>query len=215
MYINIMDQMISVGRKLERYNLVSLSGGNLSVRTSDGNIIVTPSGKDYQNLSRDDLVIMSLDGKIIEGEKRPSVDTIALLYVYKNLPEVNAVIHTHQVYATAIGLVQDRVPAITTFLVNAVMGDVAVAPYSSAASLDMGVQAVKYLNGRRAVILKNHGVLTVGRTLKEALYAAVYLEDAAKCYFCSRMFGSPVELNEEQVDEAVKVFENYGQPADR
>lgn len=215
MYTELRHQMISVGKKLEHYGLVALSGGNLSVRAPDGNIIVTPSGKDYGNLLPEDLVVLDSTGKILEGKKRPSVDTVALLYVFNKLPHVNAIIHTHQIYATAIGLVEERMPAITTFLVNAVMGDVAVAPYSSAASMEMGIQAVNHLNNRRAVILKNHGVLTVGRTLKEALYAAVYLEDAAKCYFCSRMFGSPVELNDEQVEEAVKVFEDYGQPSER
>ncbi len=205
-------ELIHSGIKLDRYGLVALSGGNLSARADDGSIIVTPSGMDYDSLCADDMVVLDLDGKVIEGRRRPSVDTVALLHIYKNLSEVNAIIHTHQIYATAVGLVEERLPVITTFLANTTLGDVMVAPYSSAASEDMGMQVVKHLEGKRAVILRNHGVVTVGKNIREALYAAIYLEDAAKCYVAARTIGTPIELNAEQVRQAVKVFQNYGQP---
>ena len=129
------------------------------------------------------------------------------------MPEVNAVIHTHQVYASAVGLVQDELPAAVTTLPNACLGPVTVAPFSSAASLEMGINAVKYINNKRAVILKNHGVIAVGGTLKEALYSAIYLEDAAKTYIMAKAIGVPAILTEEQVEEAVGKFKPgaYGQ----
>jgi L-ribulose-5-phosphate 4-epimerase len=203
-------QIIQAGLELERYRLISLSGGNVSRRMGP-HILVTPSGMAYETLKDEDVVVMDPEGKIFEGERRPSVDTVALLYIYGHMPAVNAIIHTHQPYATALGLVMDRLPAFCTTLVNATLGAVAVAPYSSAASLDMGIRTVENIGEKRAVILKNHGVVAVGSTLKEALYAAVYLEDAAKMYSIARAIGVPGELSDEQVAEAVEVFRHYGQ----
>ena len=184
------EELIQIGLTLDHYRLISLSGGNVSKRVA-GNILVTPSGMAYETLVPEDIVVLDPEGNIVEGRRKPSVDTVALLYIFKHIPHVNAIIHTHQPYATAIGLVIDELPAFCTTLVNATLGSVKVAPYSSAASLDMGVKTVENIGDRRAVILKNHGVITVGETMKDALYAAVYLEDAAKSYAVAHSLGIP------------------------
>ncbi len=202
--------IIDTGIALDRYRLISLSGGNVSMRI-DRHILVTPSGMSYETLVPQDVVVMDPKGKVMEGERRPSVDAVALLHIYANMPGVNAVIHTHQPYATAVGLVMDELPAFCTTLVNATLGAVTVAPYSSAASLDMGVKTVEHIGDKRAVILRNHGVVTVGPTLKDALYAAVYLEDACRSYCAARVMGSPRTLTPPQVAEAVESFRRYGQ----
>jgi L-ribulose-5-phosphate 4-epimerase len=211
MYNSIKRDIIDTALKLKEYNLIALSGGNVSVRTEEGHILITPSGMSYEGMVEDDIIVMDIDGKIVEGTRRPSVDTEPILYIYKNMPHVNAVIHTHQVYATAAGLIGDQLPAAVTTLPNATLGPVNVAPFSSAASLEMGIQTVRHIDGKRAIILKNHGVITVGETLKKALYAAVYMEDAAKTYLMAKMVGNPVILTQAQEDEAVEVFEHYGQ----
>jgi len=205
-------EIIKTALALKEYRLISLSGGNVSIRKLDENhILVTPSGMMYETMVPDDIVVIDYSGAVIEGTRRVSVDTEAILYIYNNMPEVNAVIHTHQVYATAVGLVEDLLPAAVTTLCNATLGSVVVAPFSSAGSLEMGKYTVKYINKKRAIILKNHGVITVGRNLKEALYAAVYLEDTAKIYILARSIGKPILLNEEQIKVAVDKFEDYGQ----
>jgi L-ribulose-5-phosphate 4-epimerase len=203
-------QIIDVGIALDRYRLISLSGGNVSMRLG-GHILVTPSGMSYETLVPADVVVMTPEGKVVEGERRPSVDTAALLYIFGHMPDVNAVIHTHQPYATAIGLVMDELPGFCTTLVNATLGAVTVAPYSGAATLDMGMRSVEHLNGKRAVILRNHGVVTVGPTLKDALYAAVYLEDACRSYCAASAIGKPRGLTPAQLEEAVEVHRHYGQ----
>jgi len=203
-------QIIDVGIALDRYRLISLSGGNVSMRIG-GHILVTPSGMSYETLVPADVVVMDPTGKVIEGERRPSVDTVALLHIFNNMPAVNAIIHTHQPYATAVGLVMDELPAFCTTLVNATLGAVTVAPYSNAASLDMGVRTVQYIGDTRAVILRNHGVVTVGPTLKDALYAAVYLEDASRTYCAARAMGTPRGLTPPQVEEALENARHYGQ----
>lgn len=206
-------EIIKTALMLKEYRLIALSGGNVSIRTSSGHVIATPSGMLYETMVPEDVVVLDMFGKTIEGSRRVSVDIEAILYIFKNMPEVNAVIHTHQVYASAVGLVEDELPAAVTTLPNACLGPVTVAPYSSAASLEMGINTVKYINNKRAVILKNHGVITVGGTLKEALYAAVYLEDAAKTYIMAKAIGTPKILDAEQIEVAVGKFkpENYGQ----
>ncbi|MBN1299380.1 MAG: class II aldolase/adducin family protein [Actinobacteria bacterium] len=213
MYEKEKEEILHAALALKEYRLIALSGGNVSIRTDKGHVLVTPSGMIYDSMVPSDIVVLDIDGNIIEGTRKVSVDTEAILYILKKLPEVNSVIHTHQVYASAVGLVMDVLPAAVTTLPNACLGPINVAPFSSAASLEMGIMAVDYLNNKRAVILKNHGVITVGSTLKEALYSAVYLEDAAKTYIMARILGNPVLLTEEQVKEAVGKFKpgTYGQ----
>lgn len=205
-------QIIRVGMQLDKYGLIALSGGNVSCRAGE-NFLVTPSGMIYEELQAADILLLDARGRVLEGERRPSVDTEALLYIYAHMPAVQAIIHTHQAYATAVGLVADELPAAVTTLANAAKGRVRVSPYASAASVDMGRAVVEYLGKSLAVILKHHGVITVGDSLKQALYAAVYLEEAAKTYWIACGMGTPAVLNEEQIQEAVEVFHHYGQKA--
>lgn len=211
MYGAIKKDIIKTALLLKEYRLISLSGGNVTVRTESNHVIVTPSGMMYETMVPEDLLVLDIEGNKIEGTRRASVDVEAILYILKNKPGVNAVIHTHQVYATAVGLIGDELPAAVTTLANATLGPVPVAPYSSSASLEMGIKTVDYINDKRAVILKHHGVITVGSTLKEALYAAVYLEDAAKTYIMAKAIGDPVILNSEQIEVASQKFNDYGQ----
>jgi L-ribulose-5-phosphate 4-epimerase len=211
MYKKEKQMVIDTAMEIKRSGLVSLSGGNVSMRMPNGHILVTPSGLPYEGMRPRDIVVVDIKGSRIEGTLRESVDTVALLYIYEHMPEVNAIIHTHQPYATAAGLLGDVLPAAVTTLANVTLGPVNVAPYSSAASIDMGIQAVKHIGGRRAVILKHHGVITIGKDLKEALYAAVYMEDAAKTYLVAKAAGDPVIMTEEQTQDAVETHKTYGQ----
>ena len=205
-------EIIKAGLKLDRYDLIALSGGNLSWRMESGEILLTPSGMIYEEMEIDDVLVADIVGNILEGKRRPSVDTGALLYIFQQRPDINAVIHTHQPYATAVSLVADELPCNLTTLANAAHGAVKVAPFSSAASIDMGVKAVEYLDDKMAVILKHHGVIAVGKDLKEALYAAVYLEEAAKTYIVAKSIGGEMAmLNQSEIDRAVLVFKHYGQ----
>ena len=181
------------------------------MRLPNNEILVTPSGSYYETMKTDDILRMDLDGNILEGTLKPSVDTVALLYIYKHMPNVNAIIHTHQTYATAVGLIADKLPAVTTTLPNATLGEINVAPYSSPASINMGIETVEHINGKRAIILKHHGVVTVGGNLKEALYAAVYMEDTAKTYLAAKAVGEPAVLDAAEVENMAEIFKDVGQ----
>lgn len=211
MYEYIKKEVLKTAMKLNEYGLIKMSAGNISVRCTDNSeeIIVTPSGINYEEIGEKDLIVINMNKQVLEGTRRLSYDIDALIYIYKKMPGVNAIIHTHQVYATAVGLISDTLPLLTTTLANAVGGEVKVAPFSSAASIEMGIKAVDYLDNRKAVILKNHGVITIGKRLKEALYAAVYLEETAKIYCLTKPIGKPCILNKDQSEQAVKIFEDY------
>ena len=211
MYEKEKQAVIETALTIKEYGLIALAGGNVSMRLPDGDILVTPSGTYYETMKPQDVLRMDIEGNIKEGDLKPSVDTIAQLYIYKHMPEVNAIIHTHQVYATAVGLISDKLPAVTTTLSNVTLGEVNVAPYSSPASLNMGIETVENINGKRAVILKHHGVVTVGGNLKEALYAAIYMEETAKAYLAAKAAGVPAELTKEQSDHAAEIFKDVGQ----
>lgn len=205
-------EIIETGLLLDRYDLIALAGGNLSMRMPSGEILVTPSGMIYSQMVEDDVLVMDLEGNILEGTRKASVDTKALLYIFQQRPDISAIIHTHQPYATAIGLVQDELTCNLTTLANATRGSVKVAPFSSAASIEMGYAAVEYLGDKLAVILKHHGVIGVGASLKDALYACVYLEESAKTVIAAKSMGSEMAmLTQPQIDRAVLVFKYYGQ----
>lgn len=212
MYENIKREMIQAGIKLDKYGLIALSGGNVSVRLDNGDILVTASGMEYGDMHEDDIILMDAEGRIKEGARKPSSDTPAILYIFANRPDVKAVIHTHQPYATAIGLIEDSFHINLTTLANCAGGDVKVSPYSSPGSVYMGVDTVEHIGDSLAIILANHGVITIGSSLKQALYAAVYMEEAAKCYLAARSTGMPMkQMSPAQIQQAIDVFKFYGQ----
>jgi ribulose-5-phosphate 4-epimerase/fuculose-1-phosphate aldolase len=211
MYDKEKTEIIKAGMRLDRYGLIALSGGNVSARMSDGSILITPSGMIYEELVPDDVIVMKPGGEIIEGDRKPSSDTEGILYIFEKRPDIMAVIHTHQPYATAISLIQDSFRADLTTLGNAVGGNVAVAPYSPPGSVAMGEDTIAYLGESRAVILAHHGVMTVGDSVKQALYAAVYLEETAKAYLAAAAVRETRQLSDAQIRQAVLVYQYVGQ----
>ena len=204
-------QIIDGGLKLDKYGLISLAGGNLSMRMPSGEILVTASGMRYEDMTEDDVIVMDVNGNIIEGDKKPSSDTEGILYIFRERPDINAVIHTHQPYATAISLIEDEFRADLTTLGNACRGNVKCTPYSSPGSLEMGIDTVNYLGDQLAVILSHHGVMTVGDSLKQALTAAVYLEECARGYLAARACGETRHLTDEQIKQTAEIYKFVGQ----
>lgn len=211
MFLEEKKKIIDAGIKLDRYGLISLAGGNVSIRMPTGEILVTPSGMIYEDMEPDDVLVMDIDGNIIEGTNKPSSDTPGILYIFKHRPDVMATIHTHQPYATAISLIQKEFRADLTTVGNACGGNVAVTEYSSPGSVEMGMDVVKYLGDSLAVILAHHGVMTVGKNLKQALTAAVYLEETAKGYLAARACGEIEHLSDEQIKQTVEIYKYVGQ----
>ena len=212
MYEKEKQELINTARKMEAYNLVKMSGGNVSLRMPDNLVLVTPSAMSYDTMVTDDIVIVDLKGNVVEGKRRPTSDLKAILYILNNMPSVNAVIHTHQPKATAFSLVEDKLPVISTTMVDEVKGEVNVAPFTISSDEGMGIQTVKYAGNSLCVILKNHGIMAYGKSLEQALSAAVYLEESCDIYLSASVTGKKiVELTKEQIEAEDKPRGNYGQ----
>jgi L-ribulose-5-phosphate 4-epimerase len=208
MYEKQKEEMIKTAKKLMACGLIKLTTGNLSVRCGE-HIIFTPSGMDYNECMVDDMVVLDIKGNIIEGLRTPSKEKDGCLYIFEHLPEVNAIIHTHQVFASAVGLITDKLPAILTTQASACGGEIKVAPYAPAGSIETGIYTVENLGDKKAVILKHHGVNVVGKDLNEALHAAIYLEEASEAYLAARAICEPPVLVDWQIKKAHEIYKDY------
>ncbi len=207
--------LIESARKMERYGLVVLSGGNLSMRMPDGNFLVTPSAMGYDTMQPEDIVLIDATGKTVDGSRRPSSDTAALLYIFNHRPDINVILHTHQPYATALGLVCDELPADFVTVIDELNGAVAVAPFTRSSDEGMGQLTVQYAGNARAVILRHHGAMSFGKSIDQALSAAVYLESACQSYLAALATGRKIaKLTADQIADESQERGYYGQPED-
>lgn len=205
-------ELIEYARKMEKYNLVKMSGGNVSLRLEDGNVIVTPSAMNYDTIVPEDIVVLDINGNIIEGKRRPTSDLSAILYILQNMPWVNAVIHTHQAKAIAFSLVGDLLPVISSTMVDEIKDAVQVAPFTISSDIGMGIETVKHAGKSLCVILKNHGAMAYGKNLDQALSAAVYLEETCDVYMTALATGKEITvLTRKQIEEEDVPRGYYGQ----
>ncbi len=208
MYEEEKKEIIKTAKKLMACGLIKLTTGNISVRCGK-HLIFTPSGMDYNECTEKDMVVLDMEGKTVEGFREPSREKDGCIYMFRELEEVNAIIHTHQVYASAVGLICDKLPVIFTTQASACGGEINVTPYAPAGAIETGKYTVENLNGKRAVILKHHGVNVVGKDLNEALHAAIYLEEAAEAYLAVKNIAEPPVLVDWQIEKAHEVFKGY------
>lgn len=206
------NELIKTARTMEAYGLVRMSGGNVSLRINDL-VLVTPTAMSYDTMLTEDIVITDLNGNIFEGKRRPTSDLKAILYIFNHMPDVKAIIHTHQPKAVALSLVADKLPLISTTLIDEVKDEVMVAPFTISSDEGMGIETVKYAGRALCVILKNHGIMAYGKSLEQALCAAVYLEESCDVYLSALATGKPIAvLSREQADDEDAPRGYYGQP---
>ena len=208
LYGPIRKTLFNVVSKLYQKELVQLNSGNVSVRASAEHLAITPTGIPYDDMTVADLVIIDSDGAVIEGNRKPSSETPMHITIYKNMPDVKAVIHTHSHYALAFAAVGRSIPIISTEGL-AVRGPVPVADYACPGTEGQGWAAVKAMKGPPSVtgtLLKNHGVLATGTSLSHAYSIAYRIEMAAKVFFLALQIGNPDILTNEQITEIRKVY---------
>lgn len=205
-------QVLDAALEIKKCSLVSLSGGNISMRVGEGRYLVTPSGMIYEEMSPEDVCLIDGRCRVVEGIRKPSSDSSALVYMFEHMPKIGAVIHTHQPWATAAGFMADEIPDFLVTVMDACKNPVRVAPFTPSSAVGMGKLAVEYAGDSLAVILKHHGVITYGEDLQEALYAAVYLEEAAKTYVLTKAMGAEIPaLPPELIAQEKAGWETYGQ----
>jgi L-ribulose-5-phosphate 4-epimerase len=205
--------------ELIRWELVVWTAGNVSERVKgvDGApdlLVIKPSGVSYDELDADAMVVTDLEGELVEGDRNPSSDTAAHAYVYAHMPEVNGVVHTHSTYATAWAARGEEIPCVLTMMGDEFGGAIPVGPLAVIGDDSIGRGIVETLSGHRskAVLMRNHGPFTIGRDAKEAVKAAVLLEEVARTVHISRQLGEPMAIPPQIVDSLFDRYQNvYGQ----
>jgi L-ribulose-5-phosphate 4-epimerase len=199
---------------LPRNNLVTWTSGNVSGRDPEsGLVVIKPSGVFYEDLTPDNMVVVDMDGKIVEGKYKPSSDTAAHLFVYRSRADVNGIVHTHSPFATAFAAVGKPIPVYLTAICDEFGGPIPCGGYAKIGGDEIGREIIKSIGASPALLLKNHGVFTIGKTPKAAVKAAVMVEDVAKTVFYALQLGVPDEIPAEEVARAHRRYlEEYGQP---
>lgn len=205
-------KVLQTALAIKENRLISLSGGNVSCQVAENRYLVTPSGMLYEQMVPEDICPIDAQCKVIEGRRKPSSDSAALVYMFQNMKNVRAIIHTHQPWATAAGFVTDCLPEFLVTIIDACHNPVNVAPFTPSSDIGMGVLAAQYGTDAAAVILKHHGVLAYGEDLEEALYAAVYLEESAKTWMIAKAAGADIPPIEPALIAREKEgWKSYGQ----
>ena len=208
-------EVAALHAELTRYQLVVWTAGNVSGRVPGADLfVIKPSGVSYDELDADAMVVCDLDGNLVEGERQPSSDTAAHAYVYRHLPEVGGVVHTHSTYATAWAARGEPVPCVLTMAADEFGGEIPIGPFALIGDDSIGRGIVETLRESRspAVLMQNHGPFTVGRDARSAVKAAVMVEDVARTVHLARQLGAPLPIAQEHVDSLYDRYQNvYGQ----
>jgi L-fuculose-phosphate aldolase len=209
------EEIAKVAKALILTGLVTGTSGNVSVRTPEGNVLVTPSGVDYEVLGPKDVVLVDLDMNVLEGTLVPSTETPMHTGIYKARQDVDAVVHTHSRFATTLACLGWEIPPVHYMLTTlGPDGRVPLAPYTLYGTEELADHAANALGGSHyACLLRTHGTIAVGESAEKAFSRTVVLEEMAEVYYRARLAGEPILLTPEEVDEvAGKITTGYGQP---
>ncbi|WP_321402283.1 L-fuculose-phosphate aldolase [Maridesulfovibrio sp.] len=203
--------VVEYGKKLLESGLTTGTGGNLSIFNREhGLVAISPSGLDYRLSTPEDIVVIDLDGNIKDSERKPSSEYGFHTVLYKERADVNAVVHTHSVYATTVACLNMELPAVH-YLVAFAGKKVPLAPYATFGTPELAENVINTIGNYNAVLLANHGLITVGRGISNAFDAAEELELVARIYIQTLSVGKPVIVPDEEMDKVIDKFSTYGQ----
>lgn len=201
--------------ELLRWGLVVWTGGNVSSRVPGYDLfVIKSSGVPYEELTPSSMVVCDLNGEVVEGTLAPSSDTTSHAYVYRNMEQVNGIVHTHSTYATAWAARCEPIPCVLTAMADEFGGEIPVGPFALIGGDSIGRGVVETLRGHRssAVLMAQHGVFTVGVTAGDAVKAAVMCEDVARTVHIAHQLGTPSPLPDEAIDQLFDRYQHiYGQ----
>lgn len=215
-------EVASLHAELVRYGLVVWTGGNVSGRVPGADLfVIKPSGVSYDDLAPENMILCDLEGNVIPdtpgSDRAPSSDTAAHAYVYRHLPEVGGVVHTHSPYATAWAALGEEIPCVLTSIADEFGGAIPVGPFATIGDDSIGRGIVETLRHHRsrAVLMQNHGPFAIGTSPRDAVKAAVLAEDAARTVFIARQMGAPLPIAQRDIDAFFARYQNvYGQSSD-
>lgn len=201
--------------ELPKNNLVAWTSGNISARDPDSNLVVIkPSGIKFPDLTPENMVVVTINGEIVEGNYKASSDTASHCYIYRHMPNVNGIVHTHSRYATAFATHGRSIPCITTAMGDEFGGDIPCGGFALIGGEEIGQIVVETLCGSRspACLLQSHGVFTVGANAEKAVKAAVMTEDNAAIAWTSLQMGTPLTIAPSDINKLYDRYQNvYGQ----
>ncbi len=208
-------EVCALHAELTRYELVVWTAGNVSARVPGADMmVIKPSGVSYDDLTPDNMVVTDLEGTVLEGDLAPSSDTAAQAYVYRHMPHVGGVVHTHSTYATAWAARAEPIPCVLTMMADEFGGEIPVGPFALIGDDSIGRGIVDTLSGSNspAVLMQNHGVFAIGKNARSAVKAAVMCEDVARTTHIARQLGEPVPIAPDQIASLFDRYQNaYGQ----
>jgi len=211
-------EVAALHAELPRNGLVAWTAGNVSARVPGADLLVIkPSGVSYDDLTPEAMVVCDFEANLVEGTRNPSSDTAAHAYVYKHMPAVGGVVHTHSDYATAWAARHEPIPCVLTMIADEFGGDIPVGPFALIGDDSIGRGIVETLSSSRsrAVLMANHGPFTIGTDARDAVKAAVMVEDVARTVHLSRQLGEPVPIPPADIDRLFDRYQNvYGQGID-
>jgi L-fuculose-phosphate aldolase len=207
------EAVLATAKEMLEKGLVEGTAGNISARQEDGTICITPSSIDYRLMTLEDLVVIGLDGAVVQGERSPSSEKALHLAAYRAFDDVGSVIHSHPVHATMFAVARQPVPACIDEFSIYVGGDVRVTDYAMSGTDDVGEAAVKALQGRGAALIANHGMVAVGPNPSKVLHITALVERSARIIWGARMLGEVHHLPE-TVDKTFASYYGYMRTAD-
>ena len=205
------EKIVEYGKKLIKSGLTKGTGGNLSIYNEEEELMaISPSGIDYFEIKPEDIVIMDLDGEIIEGERKPSSEYAMHKIFYEKRDDIKSVIHTHSIYATTISILNEKLPAAHYMIALAGL-DVRCAEYATYGTIELANNAFEAMKDRNAVLLANHGLLAGADCIENAFNTTEEIEFVAETYYRAKSIGDPVILADEEMEKMQEKFKTYGQ----
>ena len=203
------EQVVRYGKKLIDRRLTTGSGGNISVCNREKNLVaISPSGLDYYETTPEDIVILDMDGNLVEGKHRPSSEAGMHLAFYKNRADVSGIVHTHSKFATAIACMGWELPAVH-YLIGMAGHRVRCTGYATYGSDELAKKALETIGDSNAVLLANHGLIALGEDVDRAFSTAEHLEFVSEVYYLTKTLGTPNILSDEEMDEVMKKFGTF------
>lgn len=204
--VEVKTALLATAKEMLRTGLVEGTSGNLSARLPDGNVVMTPSSLDYEVMQAEDLVVVDLEGNVVEGERGPTTEKALHLACLRRYPELGGVIHSHAMFATMFAVTHQPIPCVIEEFDVFVGGEVPVADYKLTGSDELGEEVARWVEDRGAVLMANHGLLTVGSTVEKAMQIAHLVERTAKILWGSRLLGSAVPLPEATLKQFAPIY---------